>query len=130
MNVTGNGMSQTLKDGNTYSLICGNKILPVTRTYASPTVQTVLLPSNPYSKDTTCLLNITQGQTIMLYNYTYLQSLNSLLQSTLTVSSTPFQYYLTTANPNISIEIAWAEVLDSSGTSTNSTYALTISSVN
>ena len=96
-------MSQNLNDGNVYSLVCGSKTLYPTRTYASATVHTIQLPNNPFSYDNTCRLNITQGQTIKLYNYTYLKSLNSLLQATLTSANETFQYYLTTTNPNISI---------------------------
>ena len=123
-------MSQNLNDGNVYSLVCGSKTLYPTRTYASATVHTIQLPNNPFSYDNTCRLNITQGQTIKLYNYTYLKSLNLLLQATLTSANGTFQYYLTTSNPNISIQIAWAQVLDISGTVTNSTYALNLSSIN
>jgi hypothetical protein len=41
INVTGNGMTSTLDDGNAFTLVCPSKVLPVTRIYAGSSVQTV-----------------------------------------------------------------------------------------
>lgn len=83
--VAGNGLTNTLNDGNIFTMICptGGSFI-VKRISAAPSVHSFEVPRNPGTADQYCTINITQGIVFRAYGYSYSGYHTNVSKATLT----------------------------------------------